>query len=407
MHARVSNLNRPHAPKGVLRWTLIAAASLFCNPACFGQQPAEAKPAAAKETAASTTQQPPTAAVPADAEPDKKKKPKRGAFVIAPLPISSPALGTGLVPALAYIFPFSTKDKVSPPSVIGAAGLITDNGSRGFAVAAQLYLRENRYRITSAYMRGNLNYDIYSSGTAENAKLPLNQTGQVFFVEGLRNVGWHFFVGPRLLTGNSILTVRATDETSFPIPPEVGQHSTLTALGAKLTRDTSPNRFYPTSGTYFDFTADFFSEALGSKYSFQSYKATFSKYWSVSPKQVLAYNAFFCGTGGAPPFYGNCVYGTDNQLRGYIAGEYFTQYMVATQVEYRLELPKRFGLVVFGGLGEIIPGNEQVLGTRKFLPSGGAGLRFQLDKKHHVNLRADFAQGRDGHTFGLGIGEAF
>ena len=117
----------------------------------------------------------------------------------------------------------------------------------------------------------------------------------------------------------------------------MGQHSTLTALGAKLTRDTSPNRFYPTSGTYFDFTADFFSEALGSKYSFQSYKATFSKYWSVSPKQVLAYNAFFCGTGGAPPFYGNCVYGTDNQLRGYI--EYFTQYIVATQVEYRLRIP--------------------------------------------------------------------
>ena len=30
----------------------------------------------------------------------------RGAFVGAPLPISSPALGTGLVPVVAYIFPF-------------------------------------------------------------------------------------------------------------------------------------------------------------------------------------------------------------------------------------------------------------------------------------------------------------
>jgi hypothetical protein len=66
--------------------------------------------------------------------------------------------------------------------VIAAAGLVTDNGSRGFAVAAQVYLKENRYRITSACMRGNLNNDIYSSGSAESAKLPLNQTGQVFFV---------------------------------------------------------------------------------------------------------------------------------------------------------------------------------------------------------------------------------
>ena len=42
-----------------------------------------------------------------------------------------------------------------------------------------------------------------------------------------------------------------------------------------------------------------------------------------------------------------------------------------------------------------------------FLPAGGGGLRFELSKKYHVNLRADIAQGRDGHTFGMGVGEAF
>jgi hypothetical protein len=42
-----------------------------------------------------------------------------------------------------------------------------------------------------------------------------------------------------------------------------------------------------------------------------------------------------------------------------------------------------------------------------FLPSGGGGLRFQLSKQYHVNLRADIARGKDGHTFSLGLGEAF
>jgi hypothetical protein len=42
-----------------------------------------------------------------------------------------------------------------------------------------------------------------------------------------------------------------------------------------------------------------------------------------------------------------------------------------------------------------------------FLPSGGGGLRFLLSKKYHVNLRADIAQGVDGHTFSVGVGEAF
>jgi hypothetical protein len=31
--------------------------------------------------------------------------------------------------------------------------------------------------------------------------------------------------------------------------------------------------------------------------------------------------AFLCTTGGRPPFYGNCIYGTNNPLRGYTAGQ--------------------------------------------------------------------------------------
>jgi Omp85 superfamily domain len=338
----------------------------------------------------------------------KDKKPRRrGAIVIAPLPISSPALGSGIVPVLAYIFPFSLKDRVSPPSVVGLAGLVTDNGSRAFAIAGQLYLKENTYRITAGWGRGDLDYSIYGTAASANLKLPLKQTGDAYFAEFLRRIGWKFFAGPRFLTGNSFLTVRPNSVTNFPIPPNIGLHTNLTAIGAKITRDTSPNRFYPTTGTYFDFASDFYSQALGSKYSFQSYKTTFNKYGSLSRNQVLAYNAYFCATGGKPPFYQNCIYGTNNELRGYVAGRYFTRYMVATQLEYRLVLPKGFGLVAFGGTGEVIPGSGQLYGQRKFLPSGGGGLRFQLSKKYHVNVRADIAQGRDGHTFGLGVGEAF
>jgi hypothetical protein len=41
------------------------------------------------------------------------------------------------------------------------------------------------------------------------------------------------------------------------------------------------------------------------------------------------------------------------------------------------------------------------------LPSAGAGLRFQLDKKNHINYRIDLAYGRAGHTLSIGVGEAF
>jgi Omp85 superfamily domain len=356
---------------------------------------------------------PAKAITPAQPEAKQEKKKKlggRGTFVVAPLPISSPAIGSGIVPVLGYIFPFSTKDKVSPPSTIGVAGLVTNNGSRGFAVGGQLFLKENTYQVTSGFARGNVDYDIYGNGIASGLRLPLQQTGQAFLGEVLRRVGWKFFVGPRFITGRSLVTVRLNSVGNFPIPPETGLHTNLTSLGARLTRDTRPNHFYPIGGTFFTFTSDFFSQALGSKYSFQSYRTEFDKYLSLSPRQVLAYDAYFCATGGQPPFYGNCIYGTSNELRGYTAGRYFTRYSLATQLEYRLVLPKRFGLVAFGGLGGTIPGGSQLLQrvqTGHFLPAGGGGLRFELSKKYHVNLRADIAQGRDGHTFAMGVGEAF
>jgi hypothetical protein len=387
---------------GLVCIQLVSGLCVLLSPAAIAQEPEKAQP-------------PPVVSgqevKPSPPQPKKKKKFTIPAgIVVAPLPISSPALGTGMTPVLGYIFPLNKNDKISPPSTIGVAGLFTDNGSRGFAVGGQLFFKENTYEITSGFVHGNANYNIYSNEIAPGLKLPLNQTGEAFFGEFLRRLFWKFFAGPRVISGNSFITIRPNKVTNFPIPSDVGLHTTLTAIGAKLTRDTRPNHFYPVSGTFFTFSSDFFSQDLGSKYSFQSYRSQFDKYWSLSGKQVLAYDADFCGTSGKPPFYGNCIYGTNNELRGYTAGKYFTRYTLATQLEYRLVLPWRFGLVVFGGLGGVIPGGSQLtqrIQNSHFLPSGGGGLRFELSKKYHVNLRADIAQGRDGHTFGMGVGEAF
>src|SRR5206468_5496168 len=78
----------------------------------------------------------------------KKPHSRRGSFIVAPIPISSPALGTGIVPVLGYIFPFQKGDTASPPSVVGAAGLVTNNGSRAFGTYTDLFMKQDTYRIT-------------------------------------------------------------------------------------------------------------------------------------------------------------------------------------------------------------------------------------------------------------------
>jgi hypothetical protein len=337
------------------------------------------------------------------------KKKSRGSIVAAPLPLVSPAIGKGVIPVLGYIFPISKNDKISPPSTVGAGGLITDNGSRGWGLYADLYFKEDTYEVTSLFAKGNIDYNLYGSGVFSGLQLPLVQTGHIYRGEALRRLWWKIFVGPRFWTGDSFVTLGKTDiENLPPLPPGIGFHNEMRALGLRMIRDTRPNQFFPTAGEKLEFTSDFFMQSLGSKYSFQAYRLTFDQYHSLSKNQVLAYDLFGCATGGEPPFYGNCIYGTSNELRGYTAGKYFDRYMFAAQVEYRLTLPHGIGFAGFTGVGEVVPGTSQILfKNNHFLPDVGGGPRYELSKQYHVNLRADFARGRDSWTWSMGIGEAF
>jgi hypothetical protein len=94
-----------------------------------------------------------------------------------------------------------------------------------------------------------------------------------------------------------------------------------------------------------------------------------------------------CSANGSVPFYDLCLFGFNNDLRGYTTGEFQHRRMFATQGEYRLELPKRLGLVAFGGVGGTARRWNEFR-SDQLLPAAGAGLRFTLDKKNHINYRS-------------------
>ena len=155
--------------------------------AAFAQGPEKLETSAAvsdqevKPTPPQAVDQAQQTTTPAQTEPRPKKKKKFSipdGIVVAPLPLSSPAIGTGITPILGYIFPLNKNDKVSPPSTIGGAGLITNNGSRGFVVGGQFFFKENTYEVTSGYAHGNVNYNIYADEIAPGVKLPVRTNGR-------------------------------------------------------------------------------------------------------------------------------------------------------------------------------------------------------------------------------------
>jgi len=339
----------------------------------------------------------------------KQKGEKRGSLVIAPIPISSPAFGSGLILIAAYVFKFDKEDAVSPPSWAGLAAVYTNNGTRGLALGSKLYLKENKYQTTFAIMSGRANLDFYGIGRIPGKPavvVPLSLGGKIFFGEFLRNVGKNIFVGPRYQFRRLTANIDGERRPGGFEVPAIDLKANSAALGFHLQRDRRDSTFYPTKGTLLDFTADFFDQVWGSRREYQFYKVSYNGYREVAPRQVLAYRAMVCSANGSVPLYDLCLYGFNSDVRGYTTGQFQNRRMFATQAEYRLDWRRRLGFVAFGGFGGVARkwGDLRMDGL---LPGAGAGLRFTLDKKNHINYRIDYAFGRAGRTLSIGVGEAF
>ena len=261
-----------------------------------------------------------------------------GQFVAAPLPISSPFLGSGLGGMAAYVVHLNSRDTVSPPSIFGAGGLYTNTGTWAAVGASKLYFSQDRYRMSIVVGEGVFNYDLYGVGQKAGQLgefVPIHQTGSAFFFQVLRRLPRNFFLGPRYQIRSLTLKVKSGGtllQENLGLP-EIGTRQQTAALGLGIENDSRNSQFYPTSGGRFKFTADFFRQSVGSDRSYERYQFEFHRNPSLSPKQVLAYRFYACAVEGRVPIYDLCLYGLDDDIRGYTTGRYRDRRMIAAQAE--------------------------------------------------------------------------
>ncbi|MEJ2109440.1 MAG: BamA/TamA family outer membrane protein [Acidobacteriota bacterium] len=180
----------------------------------------------------------------------------------------------------------------------------------------------------------------------------------------------------------------------------------VSGLKAQIERDSRDNQFYPEKGSVLSISADFNEEAFGSDFTFQKYGISHQSYFQFRRHHILAYTITACDIEGKAPFFNQCMLGSSADLRGYATGQHQDRRMIAGQAEYRLGLPWRFGAVGFMGAGAVAD-QWSNFKSEEILPGGGIGLRFLLAKSNHVNLRFDYAWGKEGSAWYVGLGEAF
>jgi outer membrane protein assembly factor BamA len=348
-------------------------------------------------------------AVPIEVTPNVKRK-TAGEWVVLPIPKSSPAIGTGLQVVAARFF---KADEESQTSVLGAGAAYYTSDTWFVGAGGQYNFGQDRWRITGGLGYLEANYDFYGIGNDAGDRgiaFPINQTGSAAFATVLRNFGrgWYLGAGYRYLDSTVGLRV------SIPGFPELEdilkQGERVVNYGPTLNAnyDTRDVNTYPRTGSYvklegfFGTTTVFDESDYYEKITIQA-----NRYWPVGEKYVLAGRISVCGAGDDAPFFDLCLYGTNNDLRGYTAGRYQDLRLFATQAEWRAQFTPRWGGVVFAGVGQVAPEFGD-MNSDNWLPAAGFGVRWMAAKENKVNVRADLAWGKDEDAlFYLSIGEAF
>lgn len=327
-------------------------------------------------------------------------------FVILPVPLSNPTLGTGLTLPMLLLYDPDGKGR---PWMTGVGVMYTDNGSWAVGAFQKAYFNDDKIRLTGAVGFADLNlkfYGIGSSAGKQGISIPIEQRGAFVMAEGLGQVANATFVGLRyrLLVLDTMLGGQEIPSLGITIPATQLQ-SRSAMLGPVAQYDTRDNELNPRRGVYANLEAGFARKAWGSDSDYQKFNVVYNQYLPLG-KGVLASRASACSASGRVPFYDLCLFGIHNDLRGYVGGQYRDKAMFAVQTEYRWPLFWRIGLAAFAGVGSVAKSFDG-FSSDNLLPVAGVGVRFQASKKHDVNVSVDFAVSRDSKALYFYIGEAF
>jgi len=223
----------------------------------------------------------------------------------------------------------------------------------------------------------------------------------------LRQLRRYVFVGPRLQL-QELHDVTPRPDGLLARGEAAGSQGGLSSgAGYELVYDGRDNLLNPQQRGYARLAQTFFGGWLGSDFRFMRLELDLRRYQPLGKRVLLAGQLVGIFHTGEPPFRMLSLMGPDVGMRGYYTGRFRDRQLASAQLEARVPLFWRIGVVGFAGAGQVAHGLGD-FGLRELKPSWGGGLRFLVDRKENVNLRFDYAVGEAGNTgFYVSFGEAF
>lgn len=336
------------------------------------------------------------------------KKMKKSSFVALPVAFYSPETKLAFGGIAINMFQLDPLDSLTRTSNIRTAAIYTTRGQFILSADHNIFLKEEKYQLRGniAFLKFPDNfYGIGNDTRLEDEEIFNNHIFN-FTSRLMRKVSPGFFIGGvyNLYTMFNIET-----ENNFLLETNdvTGKDGVrLSGFGFLASFDKRDNVLNASRGYYLEFSTRFYQSYFGSNFQFQQYEFDLRKYFNLHRKHVIATQFKSEIKNGNVPFQQMAMLGGDKTLRGYYRGRYREKNSVIFQAEYRFRVCPRFGLVAFGGLGEV--GNKfSKFKIDEFKYSYGGGARFTINKKENLNIRVDYGIGNGVNNFYINLAEAF
>ncbi|MCY1213118.1 Surface antigen [compost metagenome] len=327
---------------------------------------------------------------------------------VLPGPFYNPEMGLGIGMAAIGLYKPPNAAAHTQVSTLTLHGFVTTRGAIGLGVDNTTFFADDSYRlvVTGAVLNMPTSYWGVGYDRAIDDANKEDYTRREFFLQPrmLVRVRPNTYVGAGFSVQNDDANHLDRGAASALATDPNGPHvfsSGVTAHFSYDTRDFLPN---PYSGQALIVNTAVYRRGLGSNTDFETLEWSYDRYHKLRQRDVLAFDIYGRFSWGDVPWNMMSMLGDNKRMRGYFLGQYRDRNLLEAQVEYRLHLGGRQGMVFWAGTGAIA-GKPGDLFSAHWLPNAGIGYRFEF--KPRVNVRLDAGFGRNTRGVYFQINEAF
>lgn len=337
-------------------------------------------------------------------------------FVPIVFPVTEPAVGYGAGGGAVFFHPNEYRAAVkegrlnnrvgelispTPPSLTGAGGFFTENGSWAAGIGHLAIFKQDKIRYKIGAGGGSINLDYYGKGLFPERSRRFNTalfgiTNEVVF--RANESDWWFGLGYSFAKMNiefeKIFDWQGTDLNNITTRNGAVQPS--------VAFDNRDNIFTPNKGVRLYAQYGIHETWLGGTESYHSLNTYFHGYFPIAPGHVSAIRIDSRSVFEEPTF----IYKPFLIMRGLPAMKYQDENATLIEFEQRTAIYSRWSLVFFGGMGKTYSALNKIA-EEDLIYNYGTGFRYMLARKFGMHMGMDFAWGPEDFAFYLTLGSGW